>query len=78
MPQLYAINSLATVVKPISPIDRFTLVITAQKEKIFRVFDLVRQEEADRCNRKMSSVHVVSQEKVIGVRWVTATVEMVE
>ena len=78
MPELYAVNPLAAVIKPVCSVDRFALVITAQKEKILGVFYLKRKQQADSCDRKMPSVHIVPQEKVVGVWWVTATVEMVQ
>ena len=62
MPQFDAINPLTAIVKPIGSVYRLALMVTAQKEKVFRVFNLKCQQQADRRNRKMTSVHIVSQE----------------
>lgn len=77
VPELYAVNPLAAVVESVGPVDRFALVITAQKKKVFGVFNLEGQEQTNCCDRKMSSVHIVSQEQIVGIWWVASAVEMV-
>jgi len=78
MPEFDAINPLTAVIKPIGSVNRLALMVTAQKEKVFRVFNLECQQQADRSYRKMTPVHIVSQEQVIGVWRIASAVEMVK
>lgn len=47
LPELDVIPSLALVVEAVDPVDGRALVVAAQNEEVFRVLDLVRQEQAD-------------------------------
>lgn len=38
---------LTLVVEPVDPVDTGTLVVTSEDEKVFRVLDLVCQEQTD-------------------------------
>jgi hypothetical protein len=40
-PKLKAVSTLAFVIKPINPINRPTLMISSQQEKVFGIFDFV-------------------------------------
>ena len=40
MPEFDAIDPLAAVIKPIGSVNRLALMVTAQKKKVFRVFNL--------------------------------------
>lgn len=53
---------------PINPIDAGALVVASQQEKVLRVLDFVGEQQTDRLQRLLSSVHVVAQEQVIRVR----------
>lgn len=43
-------------------------MITAENEEVFRIFDLVSEQETDRLKRLFPSVYIVSQEEVICFR----------
>ena len=45
-PEFQTVSSLAFVVESVYPIDRTTLMISAQQEKILRIFDLISQKQA--------------------------------
>jgi hypothetical protein len=47
LPQLDVVSSLALIVEPVNPVDGGTLVVSAEDEEIFRIFDLVGQQQAD-------------------------------
>lgn len=47
-------------------------MVAPEQEKVLWVFDLVGQQKADGFQGLFPSVHVVSQEKVIGLRRETA------
>lgn len=47
-PQLNVVSSLALVVEAIDAVDGGAFVVTTENEKVFRVFDLVCQQKADR------------------------------
>jgi len=78
MPKFYRIDSFAGIVEPITPIDRFTLVVAPEQEEVLWVLDLVRHEQADGRNTVVASVDVVSQEEVVGTRREATTVEVVQ
>lgn len=75
LPQLNVISSLALVVEAVDAVDRGAFVITAEDEEVLWVFDLVRKQEADRLQRLLSSVDVVTQEEVVGFRWESTVFE---
>lgn len=60
---------------PINPVDAGAFVVSAKQEEVFRIFDLVRQEQADRLERILSAINVVPQKQVVGRRWWTAVRE---
>lgn len=43
-------------------------MVAPEQEEVLGVFDLVRQQQADGLQRLLPSVHVVSQEQVVGLR----------
>jgi len=53
------------VVKAVDSIDASALVITTKNEKVFRVLDFVSEEEADSFKTLLTTIHVISQEKII-------------
>jgi len=57
---------LTLVVEAVDAVDGGTLVVASQQEEVLGVFDLVRQQQADGLQRLLPSVHVVSQEQVVG------------
>lgn len=60
-------GSLTLVIEAIDAVDGGTLVVAPEQEEVFRVFDLVRQQQADGFQRLLPSVHVVTQEQVVGL-----------
>jgi hypothetical protein len=65
LPQLDTETSLALVVETIDAIDRCTLVVAAENEKVLRVLNLVGEQQAYRFEGLLSSVNVVSKEDVV-------------
>ena len=63
---------------PVDAIDRRALVVPSQHEKILRVFDLVRKEEADALQTLGPTVDIVAQEKVVGLGWEAAILEQTQ
>ena len=60
LPQLDVISTLALIVESVYTVNRGALVVTAENEEIFRVLDLVRQQQADSLERLLASVDVVA------------------
>ena len=58
---------LTLIIESVNPIDTRTLVVPPQDEKVFRVLDLVRQQQAYCLETLLSPVHVIAQEQVIGL-----------
>lgn len=42
-------------------------MVAPEQEEVLRVFDLVRQQQADGLQRLLPSVHIVAQEQVVGL-----------
>ena len=75
LPEFDVVSPFTLIVEPIDPIDRRALVITSQYEKVFRILNLVGQEQADGFKRLLASVDVVPEEKVICFRGKTTVFE---
>jgi hypothetical protein len=67
LPELDTKASFALVIKAVDPIDGGTLVVSTQDEEIFGVLDLVRQQQTDRLETLLATVHVITQKDVIGL-----------
>ena len=65
LPQLDIIPSLAFVVEAIDSVDRGTLVVSTQDEEVFRILDLVCQEQTDGLEGLLSSIYVITEEEVV-------------
>jgi hypothetical protein len=68
LPQLDVVATLALVVKAIDTVDRGALVVTSEDEEVFGVLDLVGEEQADGLKRLLTSVDVITEEEVVGLR----------
>jgi hypothetical protein len=66
------------IVESVNPVDRRALVVTTEDEEVLRVLDLVREEEADRLERLLASVDVVTEEEVVGFGRETTVLEEAE
>jgi hypothetical protein len=53
------------VVEAVDTIDAGTFVVAAKNEEIFWIFDLVREQQANRFQGLFSTIDVVAQEQVI-------------
>jgi hypothetical protein len=53
-------------------------MIASKKEEVFRIFDLVGQQEADGLEALLSSVDVVAQEQVVRLGGEAAVLEQAE
>ena len=53
-------------------------MITPKQKEILWVFDLVSQQETDGLQRLSSSIHVVSKEQVVGLRWESSILKQSE
>lgn len=67
LPQLDVVASLALVVEAVDAVDRGAFVVASQQEEVLGVFDLVGQQQADSLQRLLPSVHIVTQEQVVGL-----------
>ena len=75
LPKLDIVPPLAFVVEAIDPIDRGTLVVSTKDEEVLGILDLVGQQQADRLERLLPTVDIVSEEQIVGFRWETAVLE---
>lgn len=53
-------------------------MVSAQDEKVLGVLDLVGEQQADRLQRLLSSIDIVSQKQIIGLGWETTVLEEAE
>lgn len=63
------------VVEAVDPVDTRALVVSTQDEKVFRVFDLVCQQQADGLEGLLAPVYVIAEKEVVCFRWETAILE---
>lgn len=75
LPQLDVEPSLALVVEAVDPVYARALVIASQQEEILWIFDFIRQQQTDRLQRLLASVHVVAKEQIVGFRWESTVLE---
>lgn len=75
LPELDVIPPFAFIIEAIDTVNRSAFVVTAEDEEIFGVLDLVREQEADRFERLLATVDIVSQEQVVGLRRETTILE---
>jgi len=66
LPQLDVIATFALIVEAIDTIDRRAFVIAAEDEKVFGIFDLVGEQEADGFERLFTTIDVVTKEEIVG------------
>lgn len=78
LPQLNVVSSLALVIETIDTVDGGALVVSTQNEEVLGVLDLVREEQADGLERLLTTVHVVTEEKVVGLWGETAVFKQTE
>lgn len=60
------------VVKAVNAVNRRTLVVTAQNEKVLGILNLVCEEETDGFERLLATVDIVAQEKIVAFGWEAA------
>lgn len=78
LPQLNVESALAFVVEAVDTVDTGTLVVAAKNEEVLRVLDFVRKQQAYRFQALLTAVHIVTKEKVVGLRWEAAILEQAE
>lgn len=78
LPKLNVVPTFALVVEPVDAVDRGALMVAAEDEKVLRVLDLVGKKQADGLQRLLSTIDVVTKEKVVGLRGETAVLEEAE
>ena len=67
LPELDRVSSLALVIESVNPVDRGTLVIAANAEKVFRILDLVGQNQDGTLDGLLPAIDIVAQKQVIRV-----------
>jgi hypothetical protein len=75
LPELDVVSSLALIVEPIDSVDGRAFVVAAEDEEVFRVFDLVCEEQTDGLKRLFASVDVITKEQVVCLRRESAIFE---
>ncbi len=66
-PDADGVPTLALVVEAVDSIDLATLVVASQEEEVLLELDLVGQEKDNCLQRVLATVHVVTQEEVVGL-----------
>jgi hypothetical protein len=78
LPELDVVSPLALVIETVDAVDRRTLVVAAEDEEVFRVLDLVCQQQADGLQRLLSAINVVSEEQIVCFGREAAVLEQAE
>lgn len=68
LPELDVVPPLALIVETIDSVNTSTFVVSSQQEEVLGILDLVGKEQAHSLERLFASVHVVTQEQVVGIR----------
>lgn len=68
LPQFDVVTTLAFVIETVDSVDGSAFVVSAQNEEVLRVFDLVRQQEADGLKRLLATIHVITKKQVVCLR----------
>jgi len=61
-------TTTAFIIKTVYAVNTGALVVSSENEEIFRILDFVSEEEAYYFDGLLSAVHIVSKEKVVGLR----------
>ena len=69
LPESYRVPSFALIVEAVDSVDLGAFMVASKKEKVLRVLDLIAEQQRNSLNTLLSSVDVVSKEKVIRFRW---------
>jgi hypothetical protein len=78
LPDTDVVASLALVVESVDSVNGGALVVASQHEEVLGVLNLVCQQQAHGLKGLLASVHVVSEEQVIGVWWESSVLEQAE
>jgi hypothetical protein len=78
LPKFDAVSSFAFVIETVDTINGSTFVISSEDKEIFRVFDLVGEQQTYCLKTLFSSINIISQEKVIGIWWKPSVFEQTE
>ena len=78
LPHANGVAALAFVVEAIDAVDLSALVVTAQQEEVFLELDFVCQEQDDGLQRVLSSVDIIAQKEIVGLRREAAILEKTE
>lgn len=68
LPQLDVVSPFTFIVETVDTVDRRALMVPAEDEEVFWIFDFVCQKETDRLERLFTSIYVVSKEEVVSFR----------
>ena len=66
------------VVEAVNAVDAGALVVAPQNEKVLRVLDLVRKQQADGLHALLASVDIVAQKQIVGVGREAAVLKQAE
>ena len=75
LPNPNAIASLTLVVEAVHSVDLTTLVVSSQKEEVLLILYLVCKEQNNCLEGLLASVHIIAQEKIVGLWWESTILE---
>ena len=75
LPKLDTKASLTLVIEAVNAVNRRAFMVTTENKEILWVFDLVRQQEADRFQTLFTAVDVITEEDVIRLWWEASVLE---
>jgi len=77
-PQLYPMSSLTLIIEAINAINGGAFVISAQKEKVLGKLDLVSEQQTHCFEGHLSTIDIVSKEKIVCIWGETAILKQAE
>ena len=69
LPYFHAETTATFIIESIYAVNSCALMVSSQDEEIFRILDFVSEKKTDNLNRLLSTVNIVTKEKIVGL-WV--------
>lgn len=75
LPKLDVVPALALVIEAVDTVDGRTLVVATQNEEVLGILDLVGKQKANRLERLLAPVNVITKEEIVGLGGETAVLK---
>lgn len=74
-PELDIVPTTTLIVKAVDAVDACALMVSAEDEEVFRIADLESEQKANGLDTLTSTIDIIAQKEVVGVRGEAAILE---